>query len=179
MYGTLVAADAYHAARGNAAWEALADPAKTIALVRGTDYIDQMYRVRLKSGRWVPYFSGYKTASSQANEFPRNALVDYEGNEWPDSSTPEAIEHATYEAALREAANPGSLMPDYTPTETLGVVTQETVGPVTVKYDGMSGLTKGYENRPPNMPIITKIETLVAPFLKAVATSYTSGVRTV
>lgn len=168
-YGTQNGADTYHSDRGNTAWADLSSEAKLAALVRGTDYIDQMYRVKLKSGRWVSQFTGKKSTVEQDREWPRDDAKDYEGNLIADGTTPEAIENATYEAALREAASPNSLMPDFTSTTARGPVTQQTVGPITVKYADLTQNTTGYENRPPNMPIIPSIEAILAPYLKPTA----------
>lgn len=159
MYGTVEDADTYHAARGNTSWDSLADPAKEQALQRGTDYIDQRYREKLKSGRWVSMFSGTRTAGrSQDNEWPRTGATDYEGNELPDNEVPQEVEYATYEAALRESVTPGSLSPDYVPTEQ---VIQDTVGPITVKYASGSGAP----GSTPNRPVIPEIDEIIAPVL--------------
>ncbi|KAG1535604.1 hypothetical protein G6F50_015265 [Rhizopus delemar] len=81
MYGTLEGADLYHQARGNAAWAAGTDDARTGALVRATDYIDGRYRVLLASGRWASMFPGVRTAGrGQPNEWPRTGAVDYDGD---------------------------------------------------------------------------------------------------
>lgn len=153
-YGTQAGADAYHAARGNDAWAALDDPQKAVALTRGTDYVDQRYRVQLKTGRWVSVFCGSKTDPEQFREFPRDGS----------DTVPEGIEYAAYEAALREAVSKGSLMPDYVATGQKGPVTEETVGPVSVKYANIMGKMEEY-CMPPNLPVIPQIDTLVAPYI--------------
>lgn len=178
MYGTLSDANDYHSTRGNAAWTG-ADPDKTAALERATDYIDKMFRVRLTSGRWASQFVGDKSTPGDINEWPRDDVVDYDGVERTDGDIPLEIEYATYEAALRELASPGSLMPDFTLTSEQGPVTQETVGPVTVKYADLTQNMEGYESRPPNMPVIPAVERWVAPLLRAVASFNNIGIRTV
>lgn len=163
FYGTVLGADSYHDDRGNSAWAALTEPAKESALTRGSDYVDQRYRERLASGKWASMFSGVRTdGRSQDREWPRTGATDYEGSEIGTSETPTEVENATYEAALREAAEPGSLSPDYTMT---GQVTQETVGPITVKYADTSSMKmpKGIET--PNRPIIPEIDEIIAPVL--------------
>ena len=50
-YGTLTGANTYHDDRGNTTWTGT-DAAKTIALLRGSEYIDQNFR---------GLFPGYKT----------------------------------------------------------------------------------------------------------------------
>ena len=160
FYGTVAEADTYHDDRGNATWEALDTEEKEAALTRASDYLDRFYVEKLASGRWVTMWCGVKTVSTQARAWPRDNATHY-GEAVTDGTTPEAIEHAAYEAALREAATPGSLLPDFTATSQ-GAVTQETVGPITVKYaenDVMRG------NRPPNMPVIPVIDGIVAGYL--------------
>ena len=43
LYGTLAAADTYHAERGNTTWTG-SDADKDAARLRATEYIDQAYR---------------------------------------------------------------------------------------------------------------------------------------
>jgi hypothetical protein len=105
-YGALPDALAYHQARGNAAWEATGDDdAKLAALVRASVWIDNTYRGR---------FSGRKSGGrSQEREWPRIEATDAAGDELAEDEVPSEIEEATYEAALRELARPGSLAPDF------------------------------------------------------------------
>ncbi|MAX61556.1 MAG: hypothetical protein CMK46_06970 [Porticoccus sp.] len=159
MYGDLAGADAYHLARANAAWAALTEPAKTAALVRGSDYVDGRYRWRLMSGRWQSMFRGVKTGGrAQAREWPRTGATDYEGLEIEPDEIPEEVQHAAYEAALREAATPGSLSPDYVAASQ---VTKEKVGPVEVQY-ASSAVSA---NSTPNRPVVAVIDELLAPLL--------------
>lgn len=158
IYGTRAKADAYHLERGNSAW-AGTDAAKDSALVRGTDYIDGRYRWRLTSGRWQSMFPGERTAGrTQAREWPRTGAEDYDGNEIPDDETPIEAEHATYEAALRELVEPGSLSPDYVPS---GQVIREKVGPIEVGYSA----PQVTDNMLPNRPIIPMIDEIIAPIV--------------
>ncbi len=163
MYGTLAGADSYHLARGNGAWAAGAEEARIGALVRATDYIDGRYRVLLASGRWSSMFPGVRTAGrGQPNEWPRTGAVDYDGDPIQPDEIPDEVERATYEAALRELAAPGSLSPDFVAAEQ---VTREKVGPIEVSYaDGASagGVL-------PNRPIIAVIDEILAPLLRTPA----------
>ncbi len=164
-YGTLTDAGVYHDARGNSAWTGYTPAQQEAALTRGSDYVDQRYREHLKSGRWVSMFSGTKTGGrSQDREWPRDDATDYEGLAITDGTTPTEVEKATYEAALREAASPGSLSPDYTMTEQ---VTKEKVGPIEVQYSDTAKMSmpKGVET--PNRPIIPEIDEIIAPVLVA------------
>ena len=66
-YCTVAFATAYHAARGNAAWAALADDATRESLLRkATDYMLQTYRLR---------WSGYRVTATQALDWPRSWVV--------------------------------------------------------------------------------------------------------
>lgn len=157
MYGTLVDAGTYHSDRGNTAWAAGSEPARTAALVRATDYIDQRYRHRLKSGRWQSMFRGERTAGrGQPNEWPRTGATDYDDNEIADDVVPVEVEYATYEAALRELVEPGSLSPDFVPS---GQVIKEKVGPIEVGY----AAPVVTDNSVPNRPIIPAIDEIIAP----------------
>lgn len=161
MYGDLTEASVYHAERGNAAWGALTAAQQTAALIRGSDYVDQRYREKLKSGRWLSMFSGVKTGGrDQAREWPRTGATDYEGHEIADDVVPVEVERAAYEAALREAVTPGSLSPDFIPGEQ---VAKEKVGPVEIAYH-QPRLRDGI---PPNRPVIPAIDEIIAPVLVA------------
>jgi hypothetical protein len=156
FYGTVEDADTYHDARANAAWTGT-DEAKQAALVRASQYVDGRYRWRLASGRWQSMFRGAKAGGrAQALEWPRTGATDYEGNEIPDDEVPIEVEHATYEAALRELVAPGSLSPDYTAS---AQVTKEKVGPVEVQY----AESKATDNMAPNRPVIPAIDEIIAP----------------
>lgn len=69
-YVTIEFADSYFSARGVAGWASLAQTAKEQALIRATDFVDNIYQ-------WL----GKKAAPEQALRFPRVNLRDYEGNE--------------------------------------------------------------------------------------------------
>lgn len=163
MYGTLEDADSYHQARGNAAWAAGSEDARTCALIRATDYIDGRCRVLLASGRWASMFPGVRTAGrGQPNEWPRTGAADYDGDPIQPDEIPDEVERATYEAALRELVAPGSLSPDYVASE---AVTKEKVGPIEVTY---AEATVG--GQPPNRPAVPVIDEVLAPLLRTPAT---------
>lgn len=132
---SLAAANAYHAARGNSAWDALDDAdAKVPALIRATDYIEQMYRER---------WAGYLRTTTQALAWPRFAVpikgfaavglafghgagVGF-GAYWPSNAVPVLVQNACAELAARAAV--GELAPD------VGRLKSKTqVGPITVEY---------------------------------------------
>lgn len=154
IYGTLEEANAYHAARLNAGWTGT-DAEKLAALERGSDYIDLRYRVRYCGG-WASMFPGERTLGrGQDREWPRTGAEDYDGNAIPDDEVPIEVEHATYEAALRELVSPGSLSPDFIPGTAR---TKVKVDVIEVTYaqpkDGDS---------PPNRPVIPMIDEIIAP----------------
>lgn len=108
IYGNLAGALAYHAERGNAGWSAdsVTDPDRSAALIRAAEFIDQSFKTR---------FPGYKVGQrDQIREWPRYSAGDIDGNAIAFDEIPREVERATYEAALRELAEPGSLRPDYT-----------------------------------------------------------------
>ncbi len=105
MYGTLELSKTYHAARGNTAWASAEDANLTIALLRGSEFIDQAY---------ASQFPGWKTGRrQQVREWPRTDAWDNDENPIDSGEIPDEVINATYEAALRELAIPGSLRPDY------------------------------------------------------------------
>lgn len=69
-YVSVEFADDYFSARGVSGWEALETSAKEQALIRATDFIDNVYQ-------WY----GKREFEHQALRFPRVELVDYEGLE--------------------------------------------------------------------------------------------------
>lgn len=120
-YVSVADADAYHSAFGNTAWTGTTG-AKEIALRRATQYIDSRYR-----------FRGVRKDADQALEWPR---VWYEPDGRTESWPPKLLEQACCEAALRALSD--TLRADVSADQ----VTEETVGPITVKYAGKSGQTR-------------------------------------
>lgn len=157
-YGTTGDADAYHAAHGNTAWTGSAE-LKAAALLRGSVYVDSLGRKLLPSGIWVTMFVGKKTgARTQLRSWPRTDAVDIDGNAIGANEIPVEVLQATYEAALREIAAPGSLMPDFTPS---AQVKREKAGPWEEEYFEPAAGTN------PDQPIITAILDILAPLLIA------------
>lgn len=143
IYGTLEAADAYHEARGRSAWIAASDPDRLAALLRGSDYVDQRY-----------VFRGTKTGGrEQERAWPRTGVTTRDGD-IPADEVPVEVEHAAYEAALRELASPGSLSPDFVPARQ---VVRQKVGPLERTFadaDGSGGN--------PTRPVVSAIDELLA-----------------
>lgn len=128
FYGAVADADTYHSDRGNSGWSGTDDEKET-ALLRGSEYIDHNFRSS---------FPGYKAGlRAQTREWPRDWAYDYENNAIPSDEVPIEVEEATYEAALRELTDPGSLFPDFTPGQQ---TKREKVGPLEVEYTSPQGL---------------------------------------
>jgi len=126
-------ASAYHTARGNSAWAALAsDTIREQALIRATDYMEQAYR-----NRWA----GYRVTSTQSLSWPRSWVpmedVDYISTYYPNDEVPTLVANACAELALK--ASTATLLEDQEQ-----LVTSETVGPLSVEYDKYSGQAKRY-----------------------------------
>lgn len=153
-YGTVTGADEYALAIGNTAWGALTPEAKQAALVRGSMYVDgYIKRFIDPAGNCWWTFIGTKTGGwAQEREWPRQGIADL-----PDSTVPVQIEYAAYEAAMREAANPGSLSPDIDRTQ---LVKREKVDVLEVTYAISDDA--GTANM---IPVIPVIDSLLAPFL--------------
>jgi hypothetical protein len=146
FYGTLAGANTYHADRGNTTWTG-ADPDLNIALLRGSEYIDQGYRDQ---------FPGEKTGlRAQVREWPREGAYDSAGNIIGASEVPVEAMYATYEAALRELTVPGSLQPDYDPA---GQQKSVTVDVISIEYTAAHGAQSV-------IPIINIINGILAPIL--------------
>lgn len=128
-YGTLAEALTYHTDRGNADWAAAAsDALRTAALVRATTWLDATYGSR---------FPGVRTdGRNQELQWPRSGAVDSEDWSIPYDEVPIEVKRATFEAALRELAAPGSLSPDYVASER---VKREKVGPLETEYVDSGG----------------------------------------
>lgn len=95
------------------------------ALRRATAWIDGRYRRR---------FPGARTnGRSQALEWPRTSVYDYDGNEVATDTIPNEIATATAEAAKREVAGT-TLSPDVTTGKT---VKRNRVGSIEVEYAGI------------------------------------------
>lgn len=126
MYGTVLAADAYHLARGNTVWAGYETPEKEAALLRASEWIDGNYRL---------LFPGWKVGNrDQVREWPRNSAYDVYGYVIDPLTVPVEVENATYEAALREAASPGSLAVDFVGADVIKKAAVD--GAVSVEFGG-------------------------------------------
>jgi GH43 family beta-xylosidase len=140
-YATVAEATAYHAARNNTAWAALAtDALREAALRKATEYMVSTYRAR---------WQGTRKTEDQALCWPRYDVV-IEGYLVDDASVPETIKRACAELALRASAA------DLNPDLTQGVA-REKVGQIEVEYDKAS----------PQFTRYRAIDALLSPYLKA------------
>lgn len=116
-FASVADADAYHLARGNSTWAALATGPKEIALRKATDFMGQRY-----AGDW----SGERVYSTQALDWPR-ANVCRDGFILSSATVPAEVIRACCELALK--ASTTALTVD----EGAQVVS-ETVGEISVSY---------------------------------------------
>lgn len=112
-YISVAEADAYFAARGNAAWGALNTAAKEAALRLGADYMEAAYG---------PKWKGERVSDTQALSWPRGGVDGV-----ADDVVPVAVQRANAELAVRSISGP--LMADQG-----AQVKSETVGPISVTY---------------------------------------------
>lgn len=133
MYGTTADATTYHAARGNAAWAALTVAEMSSALQRGSDYVDRNFRNR---------FPGQRAGgSTQFEEWPRTGATYRTGEAIDSATVPTAVQYAAYEAALIEAASPGSLLPTFSEDSR---PTEYKAGSVAVRYQSQVRQSASY-----------------------------------
>lgn len=126
-------ANDYHAKRGNATWATLTSGLRQTLLVKATDYLQQVYRMRWK---------GVRVSATQALDFPRNFMEreDYEASTingyqmlggnyyYPSDDVPIEVVHACAELAYK--ANSETLAPDLS-----RATIREKVDVIEVEYD--------------------------------------------
>lgn len=119
------------------------------ALTRASMWLD---------GRYGLQFPGVRSGGyAQALAWPRTGATTSEGLEVPAGVVPAGIEFATYEAALRHLATPGSLAPDFMPNSQ---IVKEKVDTIEIQYADTS---KG--GAAAAAPVFTIIDDLVRPYL--------------
>jgi len=126
-YISLVDAAAYHIARGNAAWAALAsDTVREQLLRKATDYLTSTYGPRWK---------GERVDGEQLLDWPRSCVYAH-GYVVPDDIVPVLVGNACAELALKAATAP--LAPDVGRLKS-----RVKVGPIETEYvNGASALTR-------------------------------------
>lgn len=117
-YVTVAYADDYLESMGVTDWQPLQQPKKEVLLVKATDYVDNTYRWR-----------GRKLTQEQALQFPREGVVDDDGNEV--AGIPRALKQAVCMCAsvLMEE---GDL---YAVDDQSGAVVSEKIGQLAFTYD--------------------------------------------
>lgn len=122
-YGSVVGFKAWADARGHV-YAAYSDTLIAQALLRASEYIDAQF---------VGLFPGERAnGRDQDREWPRSDAYDRDGSLISSTAVPPEIENATYEGALRELAQAGSLAPDVRPGG--GVVTRVKAGSTEVEF---------------------------------------------
>lgn len=148
-YVSAADATAYFLARGNATWAALSDAVKEECLVRATDFMVERYRLKWKGRRF---------SLTQALDWPRvGVTIEDPNGSYPQAyglfeisytTVPTEVKNACAELALR--ASIAALSEDQSTR-----VLQETIGPITVKYDQYAPQSAQY----------VQVEGILKPFL--------------
>ena len=149
-YGSETNGTTYHTARNNSAWIDADSATRLAALLIASEYID---------GKYGESFCGRRTGfrATQIREWPRTGVYDERtGDTIATDEIPMEVEYATYEAALRHIASPGSLLADVTKGTRISKVSVS--GAVSVEYEGISDLNDMQKT----IPIIDR---LLAPFI--------------
>lgn len=133
-YATEDMADDYFENRGNSDWTDGDSDDKEAALIRATAAIDARYR-----GRWPGFRAAFR---AQSLEWPRQAAYDNEDNLISAVSIPPEVINATLEAAARELASPGSMIPDL---ERGGAVRMLKAGSVEIEYAANAEMTTTFQ----------------------------------
>lgn len=121
-------ATAYHAARGNAAWAALAsDIIREQLLRKATDYMGQVYRMS---------WAGYRKTTAQALDWPRYEVPIIDSPAfglayYDENSVPTIVKNACAELALRAASD--DLAPDLEQR-----IKREKIDVIETEYDSTS-----------------------------------------
>lgn len=138
-YCSVADADAYHAARGNAAWALLGTTAKEQALIRATDYM----------GAYAGSWKGTRVSSTQTLDWPRaGAVVNGYEVDW--QIVPAPVANACAVLALKASA--GDLAPDLGPQKQ-----SVKVGPIETTYT--QGTRQGTK--------YSAVDSMLAPYLGA------------
>lgn len=95
-YISVANADTYFLASANATWAAAASPAKEVAIIKATRYIEKRFGTKWK---------GLIASSEQALGWPRRYVYDERGTELVDQ-VPVQIARACAEYAVQALANP-------------------------------------------------------------------------
>jgi hypothetical protein len=151
-------ASAYHTARGNSAWAALAsDTVREQMLRKATDHMEQVYRLRWKGGR----VNGTQALSWPREYAERAEFVDASypySIYYPSDEVPQEVKNACAELALRAAS--GTLSPDLEQR---------------VKREKVEGLEVEYADYGSQSTQYRAVDNMLAPLLKAGGSSAMVG----
>jgi hypothetical protein len=154
FYGTAAEFVTYHESRGRTVTALWDDATIEAALLVASEWVDAIYG---------PSFVGHKTLGFlQEREWPRISATVKGTGYWgeyyifPDTTTPEEVKKATYEAAYREATEAGFLQKDYTPPKYKSV---DIDGAVSVEYVQFSDQSETQTK-------VAVVETLLWPLLE-------------
>lgn len=117
---SLATADNYHGVHGNTAWVAADQTDREAALIRAGRYLNGL--------TW----KGRRTARTNAMAWPRYGVIDDESWAVNSDEVPFEVSFAQCEAALRELASPGCLLPDAARGD---AVRKEKLGELQVEYE--------------------------------------------
>lgn len=132
-YASVADADEYFSDRGSTTWSAGTPTTKAEALIRATAAIDATYGNR---------FTGYRSnGRDQELQWPRTQAYDQESYLLPSDEVPTEVVKATFEASVRELAEPGSMAPDL---ERGGQVKSLKAGSVAIEYGDNADATTTY-----------------------------------
>lgn len=146
-YCTVVDATIYFSNRNKTAWAALASDAIREGYLRAaTDFMEQRYRLAWK---------GYRKYSTQSLSFPRELVyLEKQANIdtlLSDTIVPNEVKSACAELALKASTYTDGLLPDLE-----DVISEETIGPITTKYDRRKPISRIYKS----------IDAMLSPYLK-------------
>lgn len=146
-YISVASADTYFSDRGNATWAALTTAQKEQSLRQASEFMFQRYSA---------YWDGYRNTSIQALDWPRSyvsirpARVLYQL--YVDNTiVPVEVQRACAELALKASTYTDGLLPDVE-----DLISEETIGPITTKYNKNSPTSRVYKS----------VDAMLSPYLK-------------
>lgn len=157
FYGSIEGADLYHAQRGNSAWPLIPLEKRQSLLIVASGYVDAL-GTQPPSLNTMRAFPGVKSGGrAQALQWPRKNAYDNDGFAINPATVPVEVEHATYEAALKEFQVKGGLTPDFDPAT---AVKRAKVGPLETEFFGANTSADL-----PNKPVIGLVNDILAPVM--------------
>lgn len=140
-------ADAYHAGR-RTEWH--------------TYSLDEREAALRRASAWLTYHVPWKglpaRGRGQALSWPRTGVTDANDYAVSESEVPAEVITATMELAIREIAEPGMLVPDFTSSER---VVMEQIGPLRTEY--ATGTGSGWDSQ----PTVPAVQALIAGLVRS------------